>query len=236
MFSPISLSEMDEVKLMKRMDTKFVVNFNLVPEILASIAGDYRILEIDNNRLMTYDSKYYDTDDLSFYHNHHNKRTNRIKIRKRNYVESGITFLEIKRKDNKGITHKSRIPINNFNTALSAEGQDFITETVQKPLDINMSISNRFNRITLVSNNAVERVTMDFNLGFNGTVMNQNLVIIELKQEKLDRTSKLFQALKQRQVHPYSISKYCMGMATTKPQLKQNYFKHKIITINKKTA
>ena len=133
---------------------------------------------------MTYDSKYYDTDDLSFYHNHHNKRTNRIKIRKRNYVESGITFLEIKRKDNKGITHKSRIPINNFNTALSAEGQDFITETVQKPLDINMSISNRFNRITLVSNNAVERVTMDFNLGFNGTVMNQNLVIIELKQEK----------------------------------------------------
>ena len=99
-----------------------------------------------------------------------------------------------------------------------------------------MSISNRFNRITLVSNNAVERVTMDFNLGFNGTVMNQNLVIIELKQEKLDRTSKLFQALKQRQVHPYSISKYCMGMATTKPQLKQNYFKHKIITINKKNS
>ena len=236
MFSPITLSEMDEVKLMKRMDTKFVVNLNLVPDILQSIANDYRILEINNNRLMTYDSKYYDTSDLSFYLNHHNKRTNRIKIRKRNYVESGITFLEIKRKDNKGITHKSRIAIDNFDTGLTDKGKGFITDTVQKQIDVNLSISNRFNRITLVSKNAVERVTMDFNLGYNGNVLNEKLVIIELKQEKLDRTSKLFQALKQRQVHPYSISKYCIGIATTQPTLKQNYFKHKILTINKKTA
>jgi hypothetical protein len=151
-------------------------------------------------------------------------------------VESGITFLEIKRKDNKGITHKSRIPIDNFSTQLSKEGQEFITETVRKELDISLSISNRFNRITLVSKHDVERVTMDFNLGFDGNVLNENLAIIELKQEKLDRTSKLFQALKQRQIHPYSISKYCIGMATTQPNLKQNYFKHKILTINKKTA
>jgi hypothetical protein len=236
MFSPITLSEMDEVRLMNRMDTKFVVNLNLIPEVLQSVVNDYRILEISNNRLMTYDSKYYDTENLSFYLNHHNKRANRIKIRKRNYVESGITFLEIKRKDNKGITHKSRIPIDNFSTQLSKEGQEFITETVRKELDISLSISNRFNRITLVSKHDVERVTMDFNLGFDGNVLNENLAIIELKQEKLDRTSKLFQALKQRQIHPYSISKYCIGMATTQPNLKQNYFKHKILTINKKTA
>lgn len=236
MFSPISLSEMDEVKLMKRMDTKFIVNTKYIPDLLHSLSQDYRILEIGGNRLMTYDSLYYDTTNLKFYLDHHNKRTNRLKIRKRNYVESGITFLEIKQKDNKGITNKYRIPLDDYTSNLSENGMSFVTKITRQGLDLKQTITNRFNRLTLVGNNRQERVTIDFNLTYNGNSFNNRLAIIELKQEKLDRSSPLFRQLKVRNIHPYSISKYCIGMATTHPELKQNYFKRKIQTIKKKTA
>ena len=236
MFSPISLAEMDEVKLMKRMDTKFIVNTKYIPELLNALTTDYRILEIGGNRLMTYDSLYYDTSNLKFYLDHHNKRTNRIKIRKRNYVESGITFLEIKQKDNKGITNKSRIPLTEYSSDISEAGHSFVTKTTNQQLNLKQSITNRFNRLTLVGINHQERVTIDFNLAYNGDSFNDNLAIIELKQEKLDRNSPLFQQLKSRNIHPYSISKYCIGMAATNPELKQNNFKRKMLTIKKKTA
>jgi hypothetical protein len=41
---------------------------------------------------------YFDTDSKRFYHDHHNGKVKRTKIRMRNYVESNLTFLEIKKK------------------------------------------------------------------------------------------------------------------------------------------
>ncbi|MFT5725192.1 MAG: hypothetical protein ACI9JN_002316 [Bacteroidia bacterium] len=236
MFSPISLTEMDEVKLMKRMDTKFIVNTDKILVLLNHIKSDYKILEINGNRLMTYDSLYYDTDGLNFYLDHHNKIANRIKIRKRNYVESNISFLEIKQKNNKGVTIKTRIPLQSFSKEMSQEGHSFIKEITNKDLTLHHSISNRFYRLTLVSIENEERVTIDFNLSYDNQLYNKKLAIIELKQEKLNRNSKLFQALKSIGINPFSISKYCIGMATTYPDLKQNFFKHKMLTITKKTA
>jgi len=45
-FHSISLSEMDNVKLMQRIDTKYVVNVSLLPTILEQLHTTYRILEI----------------------------------------------------------------------------------------------------------------------------------------------------------------------------------------------
>jgi hypothetical protein len=235
-FEPISLQEMDEVSLMKRVDTKFIVNTGDLPNLLRSLTAHYNILEISGNRLMTYDSIYYDTKSLNFYLDHHNKIRNRIKIRKRNYVESDISFLEIKQKNNKGVTVKTRIPTERFTSDLSENALSFVKDVTTRKMDLQHSISNRFNRLTLVSTANKERVTIDFNLSYNGKEFNEKLAIVELKQEKLNRRSKMFQELKSIGVNPFSISKYCIGMATTHPELKQNYFKHKILTISKKTA
>ena len=112
LFEPISLSEMDSVKLMNRSDTKFVFSNQTLLQTLPKLQGYYRVLEIENIRLSSYQSLYYDTEDFQFYHQHHNGKTNRNKVRYREYIDSGISFLEIKHKNNKGKTIKKRIPVN----------------------------------------------------------------------------------------------------------------------------
>ncbi|MDB4173907.1 polyphosphate polymerase domain-containing protein [Bacteroidia bacterium] len=232
---PISLSEMNEVSLMKRVDTKFLVRTAALPAIIDTIKNSYRVLQIDENRLMTYKSAYYDTPQAYFYHMHHNGLSYRIKIRVRNYVESELSFLEIKQKDSQGNTVKNRVKVPDINTSLSGEFADFITNTTGQQFQLEQSIVNSFNRFTLVHIGMKERVTFDLNLAFNDIPFQKGLAIIELKQESLDRTSPLFSTLKKQGIHPYSISKYCMGMARTHQQLKQNRFKPKFLKINKLT-
>ena len=233
---PISLAEVSVVALMKRVDTKFIMNVDDLPQLIDSIANDYQVLEIDGNRLMTYDSTYFDTPRAFFYHSHHNGHAHRIKIRIRNYVESELSFLEVKQKDSQGNTIKSRIKLDSPDAPLEGELLDFIKKTTSENFVLNKALNNSFNRFTLVQKELKERITIDLNLGYNGHILNPKLAIIELKQEKLRRSSPIFQALKKMGVHPYKISKYCIGMASLMPKLKQNFFKAKFLKINKLTA
>ena len=100
-FNSVSLKDMEDVTLMKRVDTKFILNELSLKSILKELTADYNILEIDGLRLMKYNSLYFDTPDKKFYHDHHNKRINRVKVRIRKYVDSDLSFLEIKIKDKK---------------------------------------------------------------------------------------------------------------------------------------
>ncbi|MCF6279929.1 MAG: polyphosphate polymerase domain-containing protein [Flavobacteriaceae bacterium] len=234
-FSSISLKEMDSVALMKRIDTKFVIRKDLLNEVLESIRNDYSVLEINNNRLMNYNSLYFDTDTKKFYYDHHNKRVRRTKIRIRKYVESDIYFLEIKQKDIKGNTIKNRIKINEFETDLSDNSKEFIKGVTEKDYQLNPSLWNSFKRITLVNKNAKERVTIDLNLSFSldeDKKSYDDLVIIELKQERYNRNSPIVKTLKKHRIHPYSISKYCVGMINLYQNIKYNRFKEKLIKIN----
>ena len=95
-FQPISLEEMDAVSLMKRVDTKFIFNIKILPQLLENIHKEYRVLEINKNRVMTYKSNYFDTPNSDLYLMHHNGKAKRVKIRIRNYVESNLFFLEVK--------------------------------------------------------------------------------------------------------------------------------------------
>ena len=95
-YSPISLEEMNSVALMKRTDTKFVINKSQLSIILNNLDVHYRILQIKEDRLMSYSSLYFDTTENKFYNDHHNGKNYRTKIRQRKYVESDLCFLEIK--------------------------------------------------------------------------------------------------------------------------------------------
>ena len=50
-FSPITLEEMDDVRLMNRTDTKYIFPTTALPDILNSASGLYRILSIDEKRI-----------------------------------------------------------------------------------------------------------------------------------------------------------------------------------------
>lgn len=238
-FSSISLKEMNSVSLMKRTDTKFVINKSQLEIVLGSIKNNYKVLEIDANRIMSYSSLYFDTLENKFYNDHHNGKKNRTKIRQRKYIESDLCFLEIKQKNGKGETNKSRIQVNDFEKNLTNISKEFIANTTNKEYNLVPSLWNGFNRITLVNLASKERVTIDLNLSYNINDVKkgfENLVIIEVKQERFNRKSEIVKSLKSIRQNPYSISKYCIGMISLYNDLKYNLFKKKLIKINNTIA
>ena len=235
-FVPISLQEMDGVELMNRTDTKFVVSLEQLLSILQEVKHTYRILEIDGVRFSRYETLYYDTDDFLFYNRHHNGKRNRWKIRKRSYLESSVSFLELKFKSKRGRTQKQRTAIPDISQALNIDEESFIG--LKSGLDLNLipQLKNGFTRITLVEPSLPERITIDLELSFewNEIVkMLKQIVIVEVKQENRNRLSPFVQALKKRHVREISLSKYCIGVAMLVPFVKRNNFKEKLIKLNK---
>ena len=108
-FEPITLEEMDSVKLMERTDTKYVFPVSELPGILEGMISQYRLLDINNVRNQRYESLYYDTNDFLLYNKHLIGKPDRYKIRFRRYLDSaGLTYFEIKHKNNKRTTTKKR--------------------------------------------------------------------------------------------------------------------------------
>ena len=236
-YQPITLKEMDNVALMNRTDTKYLMSMSQLEDVLAEVAHHYRILDINGLRSNHYQSQYYDTPDYYFYRRHHSGKQNRLKIRKRMYVESNLTFLEVKFKSNKGRTEKDRTKLDGLTPDLSLENENYIHEMSHFEEHLEPKLMNLFERITLVDQSLPERITIDVNLSFvvdNHTVEIPDLVIIEAKQERQNRHSVFLQALKKRLIRPESMSKYCLGIALLTDQ-KSNMFKEKIRTIKSLT-
>lgn len=236
-YQPITLEEMDSVKLMNRIDTKYVLNKNLLPTILNKISGNYRVLEIDDKRIFPYESLYFDTNTDFMYMAHHNGKMNRYKIRFRKYVASNLCFLEIKYKIKGTRTIKFRTKIDDIETCLSPKAQNYIGKnTPYQDSVLEPKIYTDFSRITLVNNELTERVTIDLDLCFkkNGTVLPlQNISIIELKRGTSAGSTLLIDTLNSLRASNQGFSKYCIGRAMLEKDLKTNNFKARILTINK---
>ena len=119
-----------------------------------------------------------------------------------------------------------------------AEALEFLkTQVAYLPGDLLPQLHTIFNRITLVDKAKTERLTIDMNLRFanvqNGTKAELGpLLVIELKQNGL-LASKMRNILLDMDVHPFKMSKYCIGTVLTNPEVKHNRFKEKIQRINK---
>lgn len=236
----ISLKEMDAVKLMNRTDTKFVFPVDLLSDILEKSINHYRVLEINGLRTASYNTLYFDTPNHQLFLDHHNTKGNRFKIRIRNYVESELFYLEIKKKV-KGRTDKHRIKLNGFESELSSNSIEFIRATTGSDANFKASLWNNFKRITLVNKNVPERITIDLNLAFSYEnehhVLNY-LVIAEVKQEQVNLNNPFINLLKEKSIRENSISKYCIGSLLCYSGLKYNNFKDKLLLLDKlkKTA
>ena len=233
-FRSVSLEEMGKVKLMNRVDTKFVTTIDRLEQLLMLAQGSYAIQKIEGKQVMPYTTLYYDTDDCHMFAEHHRGRKNRQKIRIRRYESSGICFLEVKRKNNKGRTDKKRMQVNVRMPDLDL--YIYRTFLLQKSRygsrKLIPQLSNSFNRITLVNNAMTERLTIDLNLRFYNEQTNIKtdmgpLVIIEVKRDG-QTYSPVLDMLKQLRIHQSGFSKYCIGMALTNPQLKHNRLKERL--------
>lgn len=235
-FDKISLDEMNGVSLMKRVDTKFILTESQLSEILSQIQEDYKILEIDGERLMEYSTLYFDTQNKNCYKDHHNGKAKRFKIRMRKYLVSDICFLEIKKKNNLGITNKTRTRIKDFETILSSQSKEFISDSQINNLLLEPVLYNNFNRMTLVNKYFSERVTIDTNLSFRLQGKEKKLdklIVIEIKQEGKRLNTTINKALKSMSILPTNFSKYCIGITNTLDNIKSNRFKEINLKINK---
>lgn len=234
-FASISLEEMNGVSLLKRVDTKFLTTSSELSELLPYLYSDYQILEIDGNRLMNYSTLYFDTQDLRCYKEHHNGKAKRHKVRIRKYVESDICFLEVKEKQNSGMTNKVRCSIDDFETSLSTESKQFIEKATKKDWELKPALHNYFQRFTLVNTQRSERVTIDLGLKYKTdatTKQFKNVVVIEVKQEKQNTRTPIYSILKSNRIRTVSFSKYCMGVSTVFTDIKSNKFKELNLKIN----
>lgn len=240
-FTPISLEQMEEVKLMNRVDTKYVASLNDLVHILQLAQKDYFAQEIDGKRIAQYDTLYFDTPSLEMYTHHHNRQLVRQKVRIRTYVDSdSLTFLEIKNKNNKGRTKKKRIVV--ANQQVLAQPNEEVTSFMNKRCwydwgHLLPQLRTAFRRITLVNKGKTERLTIDTSLIWSNIQTGQKksfpeLVIIELKRDGLS-DSPMLGIMQQLRIQPLKISKYCVGTALTNPSAKQNRFKAKIRKIEK---
>lgn len=236
-FQKTDLKGMDAIRLLNRVDTKAYMHLDKLPTLLEAIRDDYAVLTVNDVQLAAYDSLYFDTPQLDLYLKHHNKNLNRYKIRYRNYVESHLTFFEVKFKSNKGRTIKKRVIVPKIEQAFGEEAQELLENyPTLTTLDLRPKLRIFFRRMTLAHKGFEERATIDVGLSFetdSKKVNYENLVICEVKQGKFNRNAPLISALKKIHVLPKRISKYCTGMISCVEGLKSNRFKHKMMQIQK---
>ena len=231
-FEPITLEEMKSIKLMNRIDTKFVTTRDRLMLLLELAQGEYRVQQTKDERNIPYRTIYWDTHDFDMYRVHQTGHCGRQKLRFRTYVNSDLQFMEVKTKNNKGRTKKKRLQVDDMDLS-AADKLAFLKQHLRYEADtLQPAIQNEFRRITLVNRAKTERLTIDNGLRFNNLISGQScdmgdLIIIELKRDGLCY-SPVLNMLLQLRIMPHGFSKYCMGSAMTNPLLPVNRFKPKL--------
>lgn len=235
-FTSVSLEEINSVALMKRVDTKYLVSASQLSAVLSHISQEYKILTIDGKRLMQYNTLYFDTLGFKNYLDHHNGKGHRSKVRMRKYVESDICFLEIKKKNNLGVTKKTRCRIDDFEEVLSDSSKIFMDLNEIDHSDLRPILFNKFRRFTLVNKTHAERVTIDLGLTYTSDSMSKSfdkVAIIEVKQERKKILTRIRETLISLSINPTSFSKYCVGVTIINDEVKYNRFKELKLKLKK---
>lgn len=236
-YQPVSLEEIESVKLMNRLDTKYIVSTETMMNILHQLSNDYMLLEINSQRFGQYSSIYYDTIDFQMFHAHITSRYPRFKVRERTYSQNGMQFLEVKRKKITGRTSKKRLSLLG-KTGFDDTKYNFVADYSPFCMkNLQPQLHNQFNRITLINKDRTERLTFDFDLQFrsfngNATPIIKNAAIIEVKQNK--RTgSVITRMLRDENIRPCGMSKYCVGMLLIHNHLNHKMYQTKFVKFKK---
>jgi hypothetical protein len=233
-YEGISLDEVNKASLMRRKDKKYLFSVHQLSVLLNHVRDDYRVLDIDGHRAQNYHTCYFDTDKVEMYHKHHRGLANRHKVRIRRYGASDLHFLEVKRKNAKGVTTKKRVRTDGMDHSVLLKEEKFLLScSPYEGEGIAPTMENSFHRITLVNHKQTERVTLDYDLGFSSKLSEEELklpgiAIAEIKYEGFLTGSSMHAAMRKNQISASRFSKYAIGMALLHEELKQNRFKRRV--------
>lgn len=234
-FEPLNLQALNHrTDWEKRNDSKFVAHVSVMDALLHSLNEDYFILENEGNRVWNYITEYWDTLDRNMFYEHHRDRAHRYKVRKRQYGSENGFWLEVKEKTPDGRTVKHRL----FNPSPDELAVFIDTKSPYSHGNLNQALFMDYDRMTFLHKSLPLKITLDINLKANNGVDSiafRDLIILELKSEK-QQAAPAAGFIKPLGLRPCSISKYCIGMATLHPELKQNAFKPTLLQIQKITS
>lgn len=217
--------------LQTRVDRKYVVPVLQAEQILCSFGSDVRILEMDGIRSFDYDSVYFDTPQLDSYLLAARGRRRRFKIRTRTYVDSSLSFLEVKTEGGREATVKERIPYSvHDRSRITAEGLDYVNETLSAAIGdipagpLEPVIETRYRRTTLFLPGSGSRATLDEAVTWQrpgaDTWLLDGAVVLETKSGSA--AGPLDRHLWASGIRPSRISKFATGMAALCPELPAN--------------
>jgi hypothetical protein len=248
MVAPISLKELNNLaELQTRVDRKYFVSAGVFRQLIAQLAGEMQVLEIDGRRTFGYESVYFDTPDLTTYRAHLQRRRQRFKARTRTYTDSGLTMFEVKLTGARGETVKERVPYPTEHRAeLTEEAlahlEDILCQAYHQnlPTGLRPTLVTAYRRTTFVSRTGDTRLTCDVGLvcrdGEHEVRDTGTHVLVESKSSV--RGGAADRILRDLGVRPATVSKYCVGVAALHPELPSNpwhqtlrrYFKPSVVT------
>ncbi len=233
-FSAVSLDELNaKAPMLERLDNKYIVPASQFGAALEAFDAHFDVLEIDGKRAFIYATTYYDDPALHGYYDHHQGRRKRCKVRVRDYVDAGFSYLEVKLKDKRQVTVKKRLKLAAPENGLDDQGLDFVEACHRDLYDapfakpLSPVIGMQYERITLVAKAGGERMTIDTAMQFSAAdvacVVRPDIFIVETKSARGNGIAD--KILRSMHVHPTkSCSKYCIGMAATGQVARRNRF------------
>lgn len=211
----ITLDEAKQIKLFNRTETKYKCDFESACKFMQYLYDNYFVVSENGISLFNYMSVYFDTPELKLYNDHKKGVPTRQKVRIREY-SNGDKYLEIKTKSEDGKTNKQRIPINHMNINANFV---WVKENLKYNIqELNHILNVKYLRLTFISQDYHERITIDFNIEFfnllNSTNKKIGDVIIEIKQDDKCQ-SKIKEVIKTFNIEETHFSKYYNGLTLT---------------------
>jgi hypothetical protein len=218
----VSLAELDaRAALRRRVDQKYVLDWEVFATLLDRLAADHDVLEIDGRRVFAYQSVYFDSSDLRCFHDHVAGRRPRFKARTRLYRDTGLCHFEVKLKDAEDRTDKHHVdhPAPRVDQ-LTPEAERLVDETlaaagIELPGALGPVLRTGFDRLTLAARDSPGRLTCDLGVAMERldrrtTRIRDSLVLVESKSE--DGRASADRVLAELGCPPISLSKYRVGI------------------------
>lgn len=228
---PIGLAELTErAALMTRTDRKYLVPTTTARRLLRALQPDLRVLDIDGQRAFRYRSTYLDTEDLEAYRGAATGRRRRYKVRRRDYLDTGTAYLEVKTRTGRGASSKTRIVLDDATLPAAARG--FIEGTLREAgctppaSPLRPVLCTEYDRTTLLVGSEGSRLTLDAELRWldPGTAAPlaarrsmDDLLVVETKGgTRPGAADRYLWSIGHR---PVRLSKYGTGLALLRPEI-----------------
>ena len=226
-FAPPSEELLAGRELLRRIDSKFVVRRAVIDELLAGLDRDYAAFKVASGSIADYHSLYFDTPELTCFHDHRRGRRLRHKVRIRHYPDRDVSYLEVKSKRSELVTHKHRLRVPYRHEALGDEQVAFMRRHIGALADVmRPEVRINYRRIGLLGLRTAERVTIDLGLHFvdldDQVHPMGDVAVVELKQSGSSRTTPIARRLAAAGLREQSLSKYTTAIALTRTGVRRN--------------